>query len=269
MSTWVIGDVQACFESLMRLLDKCAFDSSRDRLWFVGDLVNRGPHSAKTLAWVYQHRSVCKTVLGNHEFHLLMRACGARSEKSGDTLSDILQAKAGEEWLHWLRHRPILYTLDSLVLVHAGLSPKWSLAEAERRARAVEAALKSDDHASFLRALSRAKKSGPRAERDKVQWAEEIETVGIMTRMRMLDSSGKPRFDYSGPPESAPDGYRPWFEFPHQRGSNTRVFFGHWAALGLRIDPHFVALDSACVWGKRLTAFCLEDSKVVQQEYCD
>jgi len=264
MSTWVIGDVQACFESLLRLLERCDFDETQDRLWFVGDLVNRGPHSAKTLKWIYQRRDICTTVLGNHDLHLLMRAAKVRGTKPRDTLEDVIDAPECDEWLDWLRHCPMLHVEDEFVLVHAGLLPTWSLSEAKRRARGIEQALQGDEYHNFLSALSAGESLKPEA-----TWAEEIESAGIMTRMRMLDATGRPHFDYSGPPESGPEGYSAWFDFPHARKEGRRVLFGHWAALGYRADPGFVALDSGCVWGNCLTAFCLDDSRVVQQEYCE
>ena len=264
MRTWIIGDIQGCFETFMALLEQCQFRPDCDRLWLAGDIVNRGPGSLETLAWVYQHREVCTVVLGNHDLHLLMCGEGLRSPKPSDTIRPILEAPNRRLWLDWLRHQPLLHVEDDKLMVHAGLLPAWSLEDALHRAQTVQAALLSDEYLDFLTAMS-AQENGLGNEK----WALALDTVAVMTRIRMLDSSQEPDFSYKGAPENAPSEYRPWFDSPQQRDDLSRIFFGHWAALGHRVFPGYVALDSGCVWKKKLTAFCLEDSKTCQQAYCE
>jgi bis(5'-nucleosyl)-tetraphosphatase (symmetrical) len=264
MRTWIIGDIQGCFRSLSQLLIQCEFRPDRDRLWLTGDLVNRGPRSLETLEWIYAHRDQCTAVLGNHDIHLLMRAEGLRAAKGRDTLDEILAAPERETWLDWLRRCPMLHVEGDSLMVHAGLLPKWSIQEALLRAQRVEHGLRGDYFHSLLSSIANKK-----IDHSAGFWGEEVETVSIMTRIRMLDESETPRFGYSGSPESAPAGYSSWFERPHQRPCESRVFFGHWAALGYRQFQGGVALDSGCVWKNQLTAYCMEDDRVCQQEYCD
>lgn len=251
MSTWAIGDVQGCFDSLQALLAHLGWRPGGDDLWFVGDLVNRGPKSLETLRWARKHDVTA--VLGNHDLHLLARAEGKRRAGKGDTLDPILQAKGREKLLGWLRGRPLLHETDDTVLVHAGIPPRWSLGKARRRARAAEERLRSDGAAAFFG------DPPPAPERD-------VRTVAGLTRMRYVDGDGRPLFEFKGPPHLAPEGHHPWFE--HAR-PDKRLVFGHWAALGLRVHEGLVGLDTGCVWGHHLTAVNLDTGEVVQQRAID
>ena len=248
----------------MALLQKCEFEPLTDRLWFAGDLVNRGPRSLDTLAWIYEHRACSTSVLGNHDLHLLMCSEGVRSLKPTDTLGEVLQSECWPQWSNWLRHCPLLHHEDGNLMVHAGLLPTWSLSDAVSRASHVENALTSTEYREFLAALSQKAPAPVQA-----KWSDAAETVGIMTRMRMLDKNGNPEFSFKSEPETAPAEYTPWFAEPHARDADLRVFFGHWAALGYRDMKEYIALDSGCVWKNKLTAYCLDDSKICQQEYCE
>lgn len=250
MSTYAIGDLQGCYRPLRRLLERIDFSPERDRLWFAGDMVNRGPQSLDVLRWIYRHRERCRVVLGNHDLHLLARALGVDGRRRRDTVEPILDAPDRDTLIGWLRRQPLFYREGDWAMVHAGLLPGWTLQEADARARRAEAAL-----------------AGPQAERllarglseQTAEEAELRETVAVLTRVRMLAQDGSPRFAHKGPPEGGPPGQLAWFAAKHQRGPRCNVLFGHWAALGHRQVEGAVGLDSGCIWGQQLTAFRLED----------
>jgi bis(5'-nucleosyl)-tetraphosphatase (symmetrical) len=247
VSTWAIGDVQGCFDSLQALLATLGWRPGGDTLWLVGDLVNRGPKSLEVLRWAKEHDVCC--VLGNHDLHLLARAEGARPPGRNDTLSPILKADDRRALLGWLGSRPLLVAEDRAVLVHAGIPPRWSLDKARRRAEEVEHLLRRDGAGAVMGVLPTAR---PRA----------VRALAAFTRMRFVDGKGRPDYLFKGPPSQRPTGQRPWFE----AGLPDRlVVFGHWAALGLRVTPGAWGLDTGCVWGGALTAACLETGEVVQQ----
>ncbi len=249
MAHWAVGDVQGCFGAFRRLLARIDFRDGRDRISFVGDLVNRGPDSLGMLRWARDHGDCVESVLGNHDLHLLAQAAGVRKPAHRDTLKPILDAPDGPELCDWLARRPFLLEADGHVVVHAGIPPAWSLGEAARRAQAAEAALRTDRR-RFLRELYRV-----RARADGT--GEAAETASVLTRLRAVDRSGEPVFGFDGTPEDLPPGARTWFEA--RRPEGPRVVFGHWAALGLVVAERAIGLDSGCVWGAFLTAMRLED----------
>ena len=262
MATYAIGDVQGCFTELRALLGAIRFDSGVDRLWFVGDLVNRGPASLLTLRFVRDlgDRSVC--VLGNHDLHLLALAHGFVKRRADDTLDEVLAAPDRVELLEWLRHLPMIHVEGGRVLVHAGLLPQWSPDEATALAGEVEAELRGPGYREFLAQLY-----GSRPDR----WSEDLEgvdrlrvIVNAMTRMRFCTPDGAMEFGTKGEATEGPAGYLPWFDAPGRKSAGATLICGHWSALGLRITPNLLALDSGCVWGGRLTAVCLEDRRVFQ-----
>jgi bis(5'-nucleosyl)-tetraphosphatase (symmetrical) len=260
MATYAIGDVHGCFATLAALLARIGFAPRRDRLWMVGDLVNRGPRSLEVLRWAAELDDALVAVLGNHDLHLLARAAGVAERKRRDTLDAVLAAPDRDPLLAWLRRRPLLHREGDQVLVHAGLLPEWSVAQAERLARETEERLRGADGDRLLR-LGEAK----RAER----WSERLTpgararvTLATMARLRALTAAGRMCADFSGPPAELPPGCLPWFELPARRSRNALVVFGHWAALGLHLAPGIAALDSGCVWGRSLTALRLDDGKV-------
>lgn len=262
MSTYAIGDIQGCFASLCALLERCAFDPSRDRLWLVGDLVNRGPRSLDTLRFVRGLGEAAVTVLGNHDLYLLMLAEGFGKRSRDDTLADILSAPDREALLDWLRSRPLCHVEDEFCLVHAGLLPQWTAAEARALAGEVEAALQAPDHRTFMANLWG---SEPAAWCDDLSgWARLRVIVNAMTRMRFCSPEGAMEFRTKGEASAAPPGYLPWFAVPGRRSADTVLVTGHWSALGLRITPNLLALDSGCLWGRHLTAVRLEDRAVFQ-----
>ena len=258
MATYAIGDLQGCYDTFQRLLEKIAFEPDRDEIWLAGDLVNRGPDSLGVLRWVKAHQNCCNVVLGNHDLHLLARARGLEGRRRRDTLEGVLQAKDRGDIIEWLRHQPLLHRRDNHVMVHAGLLPKWTLDEAEGRAARAQEVLRSDHLDRLLR------RGSPESPMN-AQLAEVRETVAVMTRVRMLALDGSPRFAHKGPPEGAPPGQRAWYAAKHERPDDAVVLFGHWAALGYRTVDGVVALDSGCVWGQSLTAVRLDDQKVFHQ----
>jgi bis(5'-nucleosyl)-tetraphosphatase (symmetrical) len=242
MATWAIGDIQGCMDELERLLDAIAFDPASDRLWLVGDLVNRGPRSLDVLRWARRVEPVC--VLGNHDLHLLRRVAGVAGPKKRDTLDEVLAAPDRDELVDWLRRRPLVHVEDERVLVHAGLHPAWTVKKARKLAREFEEGLAGDDWRGRLDG--------------------HVDTLSYLLRVRCLDEDGVPSRDFDDHPRKAPRGLRPWFEWPDPAWGDHTVIFGHWAMLGLTIGVRHIGLDSACVWGGQLTAMRLDDSFVVQ-----
>lgn len=260
MATFAIGDVQGCFEELRTLLATIGFDEGEDRLWFVGDLVNRGPASLETLRFVRDLGKRCITVLGNHDLHLLALAHGYARRREDDTLDEILAAPDREELLGWLQGQPMIHAESGYVLVHAGLLPQWDVPKAKALAAEVEATLRGPGHREFLAQLYG---SRPEYWSDDLQGIDRLRViVNAMTRIRFCTPDGVMEFQSKGETVNAPAGYLPWFEVPGRKSASDTVICGHWSALGLRTTPNLLALDSGCVWGGRLTAIRLEDRRV-------
>jgi bis(5'-nucleosyl)-tetraphosphatase (symmetrical) len=237
------------------LLDEIRFDKTKDKLWLVGDLVNRGPKSLKTLRYVKALGDSVITVLGNHDLHLLALATGkVGNGKRFETLQKILKAKDRDELLYWLRHRPLAHYDESLdtLLVHAGTHPSWTVAKTLARAAEVEAVLRSDNYADLLEAMYG---NTPRKWSGKLKGHARLRfIINCLTRMRMLTDKGRLNFAHSGPPHRARKNLVPWFEVDDAAWWGTRIVFGHWSALGLVVLPDLVCLDSGCIWGRQLTA---------------
>jgi bis(5'-nucleosyl)-tetraphosphatase (symmetrical) len=260
MSTYAIGDVQGCYESLMRLLEEIRFDERRDRLWFVGDLVNRGPASLATLRFVKDLGDRAVTVLGNHDLHLLAIAHGHRAPKSSDTVQDILKAPDRDALLDWLRRRPLVHIDVSagFAMAHAGIPHQWSLEVALARGKEVEAALARDDYAKLFAGMYG---NNPACWKDELSGMERLRTIiNYLTRMRLLDAVGGLELTFDGPLSAIPAGYSAWFEFYRNAPPQLPLVFGHWAALNGECDvDRLYAIDTGCVWGNRLTALRLAD----------
>ncbi len=262
MATYAIGDVQGSFEELQALLRVIGFDRNKDRLWFVGDLVNRGPASLATLRFVRNLSARARTVLGNHDLHLLALAHGVVKEREDDTLAEVLAAPDRDELLDWLRRLPMIHVEADHVLVHAGLLPQWDVATAKALAREVEAELCGPRHREFLAQLY-----GSRPDRwdDNLRGIDRLRVVvNAMTRLRFCTPEGVMEFHTKGETAKAPAGYLPWFDVPGRKSAGSTLICGHWSALGLRIAPNLLALDSGCVWGRKLTAVRLEDRRLYQ-----
>jgi len=255
VATYAIGDIQGCFEPLQRLLSRIGF-SRRDRVWLVGDLVNRGPQSLEVLRWARGLGTRAVTVLGNHELHLWARALGVGRAKRFDSLEEVLAAPDCGALVGWLATLPLMHRERGFVLVHAGVPPRWTVAEAEQRARACERVLRGPSAPELLRSVERGGGAG--------RFGRLADDIAAFTRLRTCTRGGKRCEGFSGPPEQAPSGCLPWFAFPDRRSRRTKIVFGHWASLGLHLDDGVLGLDSGCVWGGALTAVRLEDGAVFQ-----
>jgi bis(5'-nucleosyl)-tetraphosphatase (symmetrical) len=263
MATFAIGDIHGCFDTLQALLRRLRFDPRSDRLWLVGDLVNRGPKSLAVLRWAADLGDRATVVLGNHDLHLLGRALGIAAAKRRDTLADLLDAPDCDDLLRWLRTRPLLHRQDDVVMIHAGLFPSWTVDKAERMARLAEAQLQGTEGLKLLQSVEQKNaerwKSGmPDGERARI-------TLAGLARMRTLQEDGRMCPEFSGPPKDAPKGCVPWFAVPGRKSAGSLVIFGHWAALGLWVGEGVIGLDSGCAWGQALTALRLEDLKLFQE----
>jgi bis(5'-nucleosyl)-tetraphosphatase (symmetrical) len=258
MAVFAIGDVQGCYDDLMRLLERIHFDEADDRLWFAGDLVNRGPDSLGVLRFVRKLGKRAVTVLGNHDLHLLAVAAGAARPRSKDTLDDILEAEDRDEYLDWLRHRPLLHHDAALgyTLVHAGLPPQWDLSLARTCAQELEAVLRGPDPAGFFREMYG---DEPRRWSDGLIGIPRLRfIVNCFTRLRYCSSAGELELKHKGAPGTQPAGCLPWFEVPDRASAGLHVLFGHWSTLGEVRRHNVYPLDTGCVWGGRLTALRLD-----------
>ena len=264
MATWAIGDVHGCFRSLRELLGRAAI-SPRDRLWFVGDLVNRGPRSLETLRFVADLGERATVVLGNHDLHFLSRAAGVAAPRKWDDLDELLAAPDLESLTEWMTQRPLLFVEGQRVLVHAGLLASWDGDEAERRARRAESALRSGP-VPYLRAF---RPGLPERELAAEVEPEVLDDLRVFTLMRTVDATSEPVYDFTGPLGELPPGRRAWFDVAQRRSGELTIVCGHWAALGLLVRRDVVALDTGCAWGGRLTAIRLEDLRLEQVENLD
>ena len=268
MATYAIGDIQGCFETLTRLLERVGLNPRRDRIWLVGDLVNRGPRSLDVLRWAYTFGDRLTAVLGNHELNLLAAAAGIRKIKPRDTLEEILVAPDREQLLEWLACRPLVHVEEPFVLVHAGLLPAWSVVQARELAAEVESELRSEDRVHVLNALF--EDPNPLSWNESLSGTERLRAItNVLTRMRTCTKEGRMCLDFSGPPDAAPSGCIPWFDLPTRSRRSETVICGHWAALGLRLEGNLMAIDTGCVWGGALTAIRLEDRKIFQEPLVD
>ena len=253
MATYVIGDIQGCFTELELLLAKINFDDSSDQLWLVGDLVNRGPQSLETIQFVRSLGAVAKCVLGNHDIHLIACYAGVQNCKAKSSLTQILNHNAVDEIIAWLRLQPLLHYDAQLnwVMVHAGFIPQWDLALAQSCAAEVEAQLRGEQFADFLKSVY-----GDCPD----QWSSTLAgqdrwrvILNAFTRLRLCDRHGRMDFNYKGPPGGQAQHLHAWFDVP-RKSSQLRIVFGHWSALGLKQTPHLLGIDTGCLWGNQLTA---------------
>jgi bis(5'-nucleosyl)-tetraphosphatase (symmetrical) len=262
MSHYVIGDIQGCHSEFQHLLGIVGFDPAHDHLWLVGDLVNRGPDSLSVLRSVKALGGSATTVLGNHDLHLLIVAAGHRKPHRRDTISDVLAAPDRDELLDWLRGLPLVVREGDRLMVHAGLLPSWTAADAVMLAHEVEAVLRSPDHGDFLRNLYG---DEPARWDDELKGMDRLRAiVNVCTRLRFCASDGTMDFSEKRGADHAPTGFAPWFSHPSRRSAGTAIYCGHWSTLELMLAPNVAMLDSGCVWGGTLTAIRVEDGRVFQ-----
>ncbi len=268
MALYLIGDIQGCNNALQTLLREISFSPSRDMLYLLGDLVNRGPDSAGTLRRLMALGNSAKCLLGNHDLHLLAVAHGVRAPHGGDTIIDVLQAPEREAMLHWLRHQRMAlfekhHGFDYL-MVHAGVLPAWTAAQTAALALEVEAVLQGPDWGDFLHQMYG---NEPRTWHDDLGGDARLRVIiNALTRIRFCTPAGDMEFEAKGLRAiDAPSGYVPWFDAPNRQTANVTVAFGHWSTLGWLDRPDLLSLDSGCVWGGSLSALRLGEAGTAQQ----
>jgi bis(5'-nucleosyl)-tetraphosphatase (symmetrical) len=254
MATYAIGDIQGCYERLRQLLDRLQFDPAKDRLWFVGDLVNRGPDSLATLRFVRDLGNRALTVLGNHDLHLLALDADNSRQAKRSNLDAVLQASDRDELLDWVRKRPLMHFDErtNFALLHAGLPPQWTLQDALSCAREVETVLRGSEYYDYLHAMhgdEPARWSSSLSGMDRLRFI-----TNCFTRLRYCDTEGTLALTEKAAPGSQTPGYLPWFAVPDRATRDTRIIFGHWSTLGYRVGHNTWALDTGCVWNGQLTA---------------
>lgn len=258
MATYAIGDVQGCYDELRALLSQIQFDRARDRLWFVGDLVNRGPKSLAVLRFVRELGERAVVVLGNHDLHLVASKEGFERRRKDDTFEDVSRAADGKELVAWLRERPLMHAEGAYAMVHAGLLPQWHIGKALILAKEVERVLAGPRYRDFLAHMYGSK---PVKWRDDLRgWDRLRVIVNAMTRMRFCTPEGAMALHAKG--ATAPPGYVAWYEARAQ--DEKTIICGHWSALGLKLAPRVAVIDTGCVWGGCLSALRLEDRTLFQ-----
>ncbi|MBM3108254.1 symmetrical bis(5'-nucleosyl)-tetraphosphatase [Pseudomonas sp. P66] len=271
MAVYAVGDLQGCLQPLKCLLERVNFNPAVDRLWLVGDLVNRGPESLETLRFLYSIRDSLVCVLGNHDLHLLAAWHNIERLKKNDTLREILQAPDAGELLDWLRRQKLLHYDEQrgVVLVHAGIPPQWTLGKALEHASEVEEALRDDNRLKLY--LDGMYGNEPN------KWSKNLSGVtrlrvitNYFTRMRFCTSEGKLDLKGKEGADTAPPGYKPWFAHKGRRSRHVKIIFGHWAALEGRCnEPDVIALDTGCVWGGAMTLYNVDSGETHRCECTD
>ena len=262
MATYAIGDIQGCFHAFTALLARLQFDEKTDKLWLVGDLINRGSGSLEVLRWCYQHQQSIKMVLGNHDLHALAVVHNLKLAHKSDTLQTTIDAPDSDALFTWLRHQPLIHAENEYVMVHAGLLPQWSVDDAAGYAREIEAALQADDYHDFLANMYG---NFPNQWDTNLIGNDRKRTItNAMTRMRICTALGEMEFAFKGELQDIPAGYMPWFDAPARQSQASQIICGHWSALGLRQRGNIHALDTGCLWGGQLTALCLETLAITQ-----
>ena len=258
MAIYAIGDIQGCYDELCRLLDKIAFDPGQDKLWFCGDLVNRGPQSLQTLKFVKSLGDAAVTVLGNHDLHLLALHHEVRKIRDTDDLKPILKSPDRDELMDWLQHRPLLHhdSSQKALLVHAGIHPDWTMAKTKSLAREIEIRLRGDKPRKLFKKMYG---NGPS------EWSDELSggkrsrcIINVFTRMRYFKRDGKFDFQANGPPRQNKR-LIPWFDRRLSIKPATRIMFGHWSTLQVGCYGRCFALDGGCVWGGHLVALRIDN----------
>ncbi|MFT5397184.1 MAG: bis(5'-nucleosyl)-tetraphosphatase (symmetrical) [Gammaproteobacteria bacterium] len=267
MSTYAIGDLQGCYAELQDLLDKINFDKTNDQLWFVGDLINRGPKSLECLRFVKSLGNSARTVLGNHDLHLLAIANKVRKPHRKDTLDDILNADDVDELISWVRNLPLLVndTALNFTMVHAGLPPQWTLEQAQSLANETESLLRSEQFNDFIQHMY-----GDQPD----SWSEALKgydrhrfIINCLTRMRYCYADGQLNLKANNAPGNEDEKLIPWYAQTGRQTKNNKIVFGHWSTVHLGNEKNFnqykvYPLDTGCLWGGEMTAIRLEDEKL-------
>jgi len=267
MALYLIGDIQGCDAPLQRLLDRLDFSPSRDTIYLLGDLVNRGPASAQVLRRLMGYGDAARCLLGNHDLHLLAAAYGIRPAHRQDTLQGILEAPDRPALLDWVRHQRLamLERLQGqeILMVHAGVLPGWSADQTLALAAEVETVLRGPELVTFLGQMYG---NTPAQWNNDLQGADRLRViVNALTRLRFCSADGQMEFESKEGASGAPAGYMPWFDVPGRRTANTTVAFGHWSTLGWLDRSDVLSLDTGCVWGGCLSALKLGNSTADNQ----
>jgi bis(5'-nucleosyl)-tetraphosphatase (symmetrical) len=265
MATYAVGDIQGCLQELIALVELIKFDRQRDRLWFTGDLVNRGPDSLQTLRYVRDLGDAAVVVLGNHDLHLLaMTADPDAKPRPRDTIGEILLAPDLDELVDFLRELPLLFSADGFTMVHAGLPPQWDLATAHACAREVENILRGDQWVTFTQNMYGDQPDRWRADLD--GWERTRFITNALTRIRYCDEQGRLNLDEKGSPNDSTGTLQPWYQRSDRLTGGEKIIFGHWSTLTLSAEEQtryqVFPVDTGCVWGGRLSAMRLEDGKL-------
>lgn len=261
MTTYVVGDIQGCFEPFQCLLEDVGFDPVKDVIWSVGDLINRGPDNLKTLRWFFEYRNSAVVVLGNHDLHLMAVAAGTRKMSNSDNFGDILEASDKDVLLSWLRQQPLVHHEHGVTLVHAGIPPMWTVEQTLSYAKEVESVLQGPNSSAFFAAMYG---------NDPIAWSDDLKGMtrlrvitNYLTRMRYCTDKGKLDLVNKGrkPKTDALKGKKvaPWFAHKQRVTAADTIIFGHWASLeGVTNSANAIALDTGCVWGNKMTLLDLD-----------
>jgi bis(5'-nucleosyl)-tetraphosphatase (symmetrical) len=259
MGLYLIGDVQGCDSALERLLDEINFSPSRDTLYLLGDLVNRGPASLAVLRRMQKLGGAAQCILGNHDLHALAVAAGVQPLGSGDTLGELLDAPDAPQLLDWLRQRPMGLYAHGMLMVHAGVLPQWDATQTIAACEDVERVLRQKDYADLLRDMYG---NTPAQWHDNLRGMQRLRiSINALTRIRFCSADGEMEFATKDGAGAAPTGMMPWFDVPGRKTANVTVAFGHWSTLGLINRPDLIALDTGCVWGGCLSALRIDGGR--------
>ena len=262
MAIYAIGDLQGCYQDLLRLLEQIGFDPVADRLWFTGDLISRGPESLQCLRFVSSLGDAAVSVLGNHDLHFLALAEDAIPNRNDIPMDPgllrVLEADDAGDLLRWLRHRPLAHHENDILLIHAGLPPQWNVELALQLAAEVETMLQGPDYRNFFRNMY-----GDLPDR----WNSGLGghermrfIINCLTRLRYCDPQGRLLLGHKESPEGSSETIMPWYRIPGRASRGSRIVFGHWSTLGLAEEDGVQCVDSGCVWGGQLSAVRLDQS---------
>ena len=269
MATYAIGDIQGCYHAFKALLARLQFNPKYDKLWLVGDIINRGSGSLEVLRWCYQQQESLNVVLGNHDLHALAVLNNIKPAHKYDTLQTSIDAPDSDAIFTWLRHQPLMHAENinghDYAMVHAGLFPQWSVEDALNYAREIEVTLQADNYKVFLTQMYG---NIPTRWHEGLTGFDRLRTItNAMTRMRICSPAGEMEFDFKGELQDIPVGYLPWFDVDKRKSQTHEIVCGHWSALGLRQRNHIHALDTGCLWGGKLTAMCLDTHAITQVDH--
>ena len=261
MATYAIGDIQGCFYSLQSLLKKINFNSKIDELWLVGDIINRGQGSLETLDWCYQNRDNLKIVFGNHDLHFLSVAFNQGKISSTDTINPILSSENLNKYVDWMLFWPFIHKEKDFLMVHAGLIPDWSTDDALDLSKDLMLSLQKNPNDFFKGMYGNTpnKWSSLNKKKDKQRLA-----INVMTRLRCLNNNNNTiDFSYKSDLNNIPGNLTPWFDIKTTKIRPEFIISGHWSAIGIQKHNYGITLDTGCVWGRKLSAYCVESRTVI------